>query len=123
MEIPPEKKYIALKTFKKNGDGVVTPVWYVKEENSLWVTTRKKTAKVKRIRNNNKVQIAISDFSGNPKGQWFYGIAKIVEGDVAKRAIRLRNKKYGFMSKVVSLFSSSKGDYVVYHIEDEFQDK
>ncbi len=123
MEIPPDKKYIALKTFKKNGDGVITPVWYVKEENVLWVTTRKNTGKVKRIRNNNKVQIAISDFSGNPKDQWFYGIAKLVEGDLAKRAIGLRNKKYGFMSKVVSLFSSSKGEYVVYQIEEEFQNK
>lgn len=112
----PNEKYIALETLRKNGDAVMTPVWFVEHDDLIWVVTREFTGKVKRLRNNSKVRIAVSNFSGKPKGKWFSGQADIVQGDLSKTVISIRNKKYGFMAKLIGIFSAKKGKYVVFSI-------
>lgn len=112
----PNEKYIALETLRKNGSAVVTPVWFVEYDDLIWVVTRQLTGKVKRLRNNDKVRIAVSNFSGKPKREWFSGRAKIIESDLAQKVISLRNKKYGLMAKLIGIFSAKKGKYVVYSI-------
>ena len=119
MEKFSNEKHIVLETFRKNGAGVKTPVWFVEFDDLIWVVTRKLTGKVKRLRKNSKVKVAISSFSGKPKSKWFSGQAKIVEGDLAQKAISLRNKKYGFMAKIIGIFSAKKGEYIVYSIKLE----
>jgi len=110
------EKYIVLETLKKNGKSVKTPVWFVEQDDLVWVVTRKFTGKVKRIKNNNQVKLAPSNFSGKPKGNWLSGIAQIVEGDMAHKIIQQRNKKYGLIAKLIGFFSAKKGDYVVISI-------
>ena len=78
--------------------------------------TRERTGKVKRLRKNNKVKVAVSNFSGKPKGKWYSGTAAIATGDLAQKAISARNKKYGIMAKLVGVFSAKKGEYVAYSI-------
>lgn len=112
----PNEKYIALETFRKSGDAVITPVWFVEHDDLIWVVTREFTGKVKRLRNNNKVRIAVSNFSGNPKGKWFSGQADIIQGELVNTVMSLRNKKYGFMAKIIGVFSARKGKYVVFSI-------
>ena len=119
MEKFSNEKHIALETFRKNGVGVKTPVWFVEFDNLIWVVTRELTGKVKRLRKNSKVNVAISNFSGKPKSKWFSGQAKMVKGDLAQKAISLRNKKYGFMAKIIGIFSAKKGGYIVYSIKLE----
>ena len=119
MTIFPKEKYIALETFRKNGDAVKTPVWFVEENDLIFVITRELTGKVKRLKNNSKVRVATSNFLGTPKGQWITGKARLVEGDGAKKAIALRNKKYGIMAKLIGIVSAKKGNYVVYSIKLE----
>ena len=46
------RKYISLTTFRKNGTGVATPVWFGEEDEKLYVMTLNKMGKMKRIRNN-----------------------------------------------------------------------
>lgn len=115
------QKYIVLETFRKNGVGVKTPVWFVEFDDLIWVVTRELTGKVKRLRKNSKVNVAVSNFSGKPKSRWFSGQAKMVKGNLAQEAISLRNKKYGFMAKIVGVFSAKKGKYVIYSIKLEEQ--
>ncbi len=117
MEMFPNEKYIALETFRKNGNAVKTPVWFVEYDDMIWVVTREFTGKVKRLRNNYRVNVAVSNFSGKPKGKWFSGHAKMIQGDLAQNAISLRDKKYGIMAKLVGIFSARKGKYVVYSIK------
>jgi general stress protein 26 len=50
------KKYISLTTFRKNGVGVPTPVWFGENGDKLYVMTRSDMGKVKRIRNNPAVR-------------------------------------------------------------------
>ncbi len=117
MVIFHNEKYIVLETLKKNGLSVKTPIWFVEEDGLIWVVTREFTGKVKRIKNNNKVKIAASNFSGKLKGDWLSGTAQIVEGDLANKIIHLRNTKYGIMAKLIGIFSAKKGNYVVISIK------
>jgi len=119
MVIFHNEKYVVLETLRKNGVSVKTPVWFVEEDGLIWVVTRKFTGKVKRIKNNNKIKIAVSNFSGKPKGDYLSGTAQIVEGDLASKIIHLRNTKYGIMAKLIGIFSAKKGSYVVISIKPD----
>lgn len=96
-------QYIALETFRKNGVGVITPVWVAGENGSLFVWTDADSWKVKRIRNNGRVRLAPSDARGNPEGAWVEAKASVVDapGDIKKIEKRLA-RKYGFMFHVFS---------------------
>ena len=50
-----EAQYIALETYKKNGQAVPTPVWVTQEAGKLYVITEGNSGKVKRIRNNSQI--------------------------------------------------------------------
>ncbi|PYR40301.1 MAG: PPOX class F420-dependent oxidoreductase, partial [Acidobacteria bacterium] len=52
------QKYVSIETFKKNGQGVKTPVWFVLHDNAFYVYTEADSWKVKRIRNNARVRVA-----------------------------------------------------------------
>jgi len=110
------EKYLNLETYRRDGTGVKTPVWFVIENNLIYVITRETTGKVKRLRNNKNVKITPCGFKGEPKGEWVSGNSQIVSGEEAKKAIKLRKKKYGFFAKAVGIFTSSKGDLIVYSI-------
>jgi uncharacterized protein len=87
-------KYISLETFKKNGLGVKTPVWFVVHNDALYVYTEADSWKVKRIRNNSRVRVAVCNVRGDVKGQWFDGTASIVDGDERLAADKLLDRKY-----------------------------
>ena len=58
--------YIVLETFRKSGEGVKTPVWVAAEDGKLYVWTVDNSGKVKRIRNNGRVRLAVSDSHAAP---------------------------------------------------------
>ena len=90
------QKYISLETFKKNGQGVKTPVWFVLHENAFYVYTEADSWKVKRIRNNPRVRVAVCNIRGDIKGPWLDGTASLVEGDERLDADKLLDRKYFF---------------------------
>ncbi|MEM2786228.1 MAG: PPOX class F420-dependent oxidoreductase [Candidatus Nitrosotenuis sp.] len=98
-------KYINLETYKKSGQAVRTPVWFVISENQIFVTTRPDTGKVKRIRNNQKVKIMPCGMKGEPKGDWIEGTARFANETESQNAVNLRNKKYGFKAKLIGAFA------------------
>jgi uncharacterized protein len=95
-------KYIALETFKKNGQGVSTPVWFVLHSGAFYVYTEADSWKVKRIRNNPRVRIAVCDIRGNVKGQWLEAQASLIDGEERWTADKLLDKKY-FLKKLFNL--------------------
>ena len=111
------QKYINLETYKKDGTPIRTPVWFVIDNDVIYVITRENTGKVKRLKNNQNIQIATCSFKGKPKSEWMKGIAKKVTDEEAEKATKLRKKKYGFSVMLTSLFSSQKGNPIVYSIE------
>ena len=109
--------YISLERFRKNNLPVSTPVWFVQDKEEIYIVTREKTGKVKRIKNNPQVKFAPCTFSGKIKGEWTSAIAKMVYDEEFKRAIDLRKKKYGFKAKIAQFASRGKGDLVVFSIK------
>ncbi|HZA65166.1 MAG TPA: PPOX class F420-dependent oxidoreductase [Nitrososphaeraceae archaeon] len=110
------EKYINLETYKKNGQGVRTPVWFVEMINGdgsvLYVRTSDDTGKYKRVRNNPSVQIAPCDMRGGVKGNWVKGEARIADEEEKTKAFKMLEKKYGIIYKMTRMFLSGK-NYVV----------
>lgn len=111
-----KEKYIVLETYRRKGTPVRTPVWFVIDNKALYIITREKTGKVKRIRNSKVVKIAPSNFSGEPKGDFMDAEAFLVSNE-AEKAIQLRNKKYGFKARLATLAALGKGKLVVISIK------
>ena len=98
------QKYISMETFKKNGQGVKTPVWFVLHNTALYVYTKADSWKVKRIRNNSRVRVAVCNIRGDIKGPWLDATASLVEGDERLAADRLLDRKY-FLKKLFNVLS------------------
>lgn len=96
-------KYINLETYKKNGQPVSTPVWFMIDNNLVYVVTSSDTGKAKRLRNNPAVRIMPSGFRGEPKGEWIEGKARFAEGTEAEHAIQLRKKRYGLQARLAGM--------------------
>jgi PPOX class probable F420-dependent enzyme len=108
-----DHKYISLETFKKNGEGVKTPVWFAADPASdlsgegarLYMYTIGNTGKVKRIRNNPHVKIAPCTLKGEVLGDWTEANAEIVTGETASQAMKLLNKKYFPLKQLLGFFA------------------
>ena len=98
------QKYISVETFKKNGQGVKTPVWFVLHKNAVYLYTKADSWKVKRIRNNPRVRVAVCNFRGDIKGPWLDATASLVEGDERLAADALLDRKY-FLKKIFNFLS------------------
>ena len=108
-----DQKYINLETYKKDGTPIRTPVWFVINNDLIYVITRDSTGKVRRLKNNQDVRIVPSSFKGEPKNDWVKGRAQKITGEEAEKAMKLRKKKYGFSARLTGLFSSQKGNPIV----------
>ena len=112
-----DQKYVNLETYKKDGTPVRTPVWFMIDNDIIYVITREKTGKVKRLKNNQNIRIVPCSFTGEFKNEWINGMAQKITGEEAEKAIKLRKKKYGLSARIAGLFSSQKGNPIVYSIE------
>ena len=112
-----DQKYINLETYKKDGTPIRTPVWFVIGNDLIYVITRESTGKVKRLKHNQDVRIVPCSFKGQSKNEWVKGKAEIITGEEADKAIKLRKKKYGMLARLTGIFTSQKGNLIVYSIE------
>jgi len=119
------KKYLNLETFKKNGEGVKTPVWFAADPAAnldssaakLYIYTIGESGKVKRMRNNPRVKIAPCDMRGNVLGEWVDAQAQIVTGAEAAHGMKLLNKKYFPLKQILGFFASfSSRERIVFAI-------
>jgi PPOX class probable F420-dependent enzyme len=103
--------YISLRSFKKNGQPVDTPVWFAQVGERIVVFTLGTSYKVKRIRRNPKVEIARCDVKGKLLGPWLPGTCRPVENepDRSAEAYAALNAKYGLMMRIGTVFSTLVG--------------
>ncbi|HEX2618965.1 MAG TPA: PPOX class F420-dependent oxidoreductase [Phototrophicaceae bacterium] len=88
--------FLNLKTYRKSGDPMLTPVWFVQDGDKLYVTTRKEAGKAKRIVNNDTVEVAPCDHVGGLLGEWYQAQARILIDSADRQAAKnLLNGKYG----------------------------
>jgi uncharacterized protein len=108
------QKYLNLETFKKNGEGVKTPVWFAAGTDApldssgakLYIYTIGESGKVKRARNNPRVKIAPCDMRGSVLAEWIDARAEIVTGAEAAHGMKLLNKKYFPLKQILGFFAS-----------------
>lgn len=112
------KDYIRLETFKRNGQAVATPVWFVVDGDMIFVRSYANSGKVKRMRNNSNVRVTPSDALGKPHGLTIDGTALRADGDGEIKVSQLLYRKYGLMKMSFDLWGAIKQlDWAVFAIE------
>jgi PPOX class probable F420-dependent enzyme len=111
-----KRDFLNLETFRKNGAGVRTPVWFAADPTTdirstgakLYIYTVENTGKVKRVRNNPRVKVAPCNRTGKLEGEWIDASARVVEGTEAARGLKLLSQKY-FLKRLFDLFAGFRG--------------
>jgi uncharacterized protein len=89
-------RYLSLTTFRRDGRGVATPVWFVQDGGLILVQTGEQSGKVKRIRRNPAVTIARCTASGRVRGRPVPARACLLPATREARAEQLFRRKYRF---------------------------
>ncbi|MFB7243523.1 PPOX class F420-dependent oxidoreductase [Streptomyces populi] len=98
-------KYLLITSYRKNGTGVATPVWVVRDGAALGAWTVADSWKVKRIRNRADVLVGPCDVRGRPTGEPVPATAEIVDAARTAHYRKLIARKYGVMGRL-TLFGS-----------------
>jgi len=109
------ERYVSLVTYRRNGRGVATPVWFAlatEPSARFYVFTEGTAGKVKRLRNDARVRLAGCDVRGRVHGAWYAGSARRVDdAETVRRAYAALRGKYGWLMAVTDLFSRLSGRY------------
>ena len=110
-----DAKYVNLETFRKNGQGVKTPIWQTMEGDTMYMWTPANSWKVKRIRNNPKVRVCESTANGTPKSDWIEAQAQISDDpEIQQKMARRMTAKYGLSYHFFRLISKLwRTEYIV----------
>ena len=89
-------RYLSITSYKRDGRGVATPVWFVQRDGRLLVETDAASGKVKRVRRNPQVRVAVCTASGRLRGEQVPAVAEILPDSEIGAVERLIADKYRF---------------------------
>ncbi|MER7185191.1 PPOX class F420-dependent oxidoreductase [Streptomyces hyaluromycini] len=98
-------KYLLVTSYRKDGTPVPTPVWVVRDGDTLGVWTAADTFKVKRIRRRADVKVGACDLRGRPTGDPVTATAEIADAATTARYRDLIARKYGITGRLTLLGS------------------
>jgi hypothetical protein len=107
-----DAKYVALTTFRRNGDAVVSPVWIVRHGDGWACTTGSDSGKVKRLRHTSRVELSPCDMKGGVAAgaPRFVGTGRVVTDPAEYAQVRKAvAKKYGLMSALLTVWAKVAG--------------
>jgi PPOX class probable F420-dependent enzyme len=87
-------KYLSLTSFRRDGTGVATPVWFVEADGRLLVETDAGSYKVRRIRRDPRVTIALCTATGRLRGTPVPAWAELLPDAEVAHLDRLMARKY-----------------------------
>ena len=98
-------RYLSVTSFKRDGTGVATPVWFVSDGTRLFAFTDLHSAKVRRIRRNPFVLVAPCRVDGKLRRKPVSALAEVLteEADL-ERVQKLLLARYKISYRVVMLF-------------------
>lgn len=107
-------EYVSIESFRKNGSGVRTPVWMTAEDGKLYCWTGRDSWKVKRIRNNPDVNLAVCDQRGKIESEWVSAQGQVLDSpqEVATQEKRMA-KKYGLFFRLFQFVGKVRGSKYV----------
>ncbi|HWB37500.1 MAG TPA: PPOX class F420-dependent oxidoreductase [Rugosimonospora sp.] len=99
MTVPEEiarSKYVSLTTYRRDGTPVATPVWHVPRGDELIVVSEAGSWKVKRIRRDARVLVAVCDIRGRvrPDAATVDGTARLLDDAGTREARELLARRY-----------------------------
>jgi PPOX class probable F420-dependent enzyme len=103
------QKYLNMESYRRDGQAVRTPLWFVEDNGALYFYTVAHSYKVKRLRNNPRVRVAPCDMRGNVKGEWVDATARRLEPAESRRADDLLNHKYGLAKRALNFLAKIRG--------------
>ncbi len=89
-------RYLSLTSYRRDGTGVATPVWFVQDEGLLLVQTDAESGKARRIRREPSVTIAPCTATGRLRGTPARATARQLPTDAVGHAEPLFRRKYRF---------------------------
>jgi len=104
------ESYLSLETFKRDGTGVRTPVWFAERDGRLYVFTEAASWKVKRLRNDPRIRVAACGVRGGLRGEWHPGRGRRVDDpEEESRGYEALRRKYGWQMRLTDLLSRLAG--------------
>jgi len=104
--------YISLATFRKSGVAVKTPVWFALSGERFYVFSESRAGKVKRLRNDPRIEVAPCSVRGHVTGDWTPGRARRVEdATTVETAYAALRRKYGWQMRLADFFSKLSGRF------------
>jgi uncharacterized protein len=89
-------KYLSLTSYRRDGGPVATPVWFVQDAGRLFVETDGTSYKVKRIRRDPRVSVALCSVSGRIRGDPVAARADVLGPEMLEQVRRQMGRKYRF---------------------------
>jgi PPOX class probable F420-dependent enzyme len=102
-------KYISLTTYRADGTAVATPVWLVREGDTLVVSTQGDSGKVRRLRRNPEATVATCTARGAVTGPEVPAHVAVHEGADAARIADLVKRRYGLLGRLMTRRGSAAG--------------
>jgi uncharacterized protein len=87
-------KYLSLESFKRDGTGVATPLWFVTGDGKIFAITGDGSYKVRRIRRNPAVTVAECTASGRLRSSRVSARAQVLPDSELPRVQQLMARKY-----------------------------
>jgi uncharacterized protein len=113
------KKYLNLETLRRTGEAMRTPVWFVQDEQLIYIRTVAESGKVKRVRNNARVNIATREADGKLTGLWVAATGREVHGEpeIESKVDQLLDIKYGEVKRELACKAVEEGrKYTIFAI-------
>ncbi len=97
-------RYLSVTSFKRDGTGVATPVWFVANDRRLFALADLHSAKVRRIRRNPRVLVASCRVDGKQHSEPVSARAEVLTADAElERVQKLLLTRYKISYRVVTL--------------------
>ena len=87
-------KFLSVTSYRRDGTGIATPVWFVTEGGRFLVMTDAHSGKVKRIQRDPFVRIAACTARGRPKMEPAPAYAEVLHPSETERVRRLFARRY-----------------------------
>ena len=106
-----KQQFLNIETFRKNRQGLKTPVWFAQDGDRLHIWTETSSGKAKRIRRDGNVRIAPSTASGETLlGEWVSARATVHDSEIKLTETEtLFKKKYGVVFTILSNLNKWRG--------------
>lgn len=99
-----QTRYAVLRSFRRDGSPVDTPIWFAVEGDRSIVFRTKRGPKTKRLSANPEVELIACDYRGRiTDGIRLHGRASMLSGAPAQQANRALHRRYGWQWNIVPL--------------------